>query len=321
MSDYLTGVEITVNGTPATIASATRREADHDIVDYVLDTPVSAGDDVKFSYSGGHIVAESGGAKLADVSAQTVTNNVSGGDPGATLRADAVAYYTLDEQSGTRLDSTSHHIDLTPAHDVGGADPTFILGVAGNAARFNDDFGILWHDDNAMLHIPESGGFSITAWMRWRNLSPHDNPYGAGIAMDGLTTYEYAIETTSSDEGATFGIDLETNASPWDIIGYPANGSLQTGVWYFIEGNFDIDHHSATLRINNVIAATTNELAAIEYIPARFSIGGRYQPDNIFVLTCDADIDEVLIIRRLLTDAERSYLYNDGAGRALFPAP
>lgn len=80
MSDFASGVTIKINGTAATITAADQ-QADHAVINYTITPAVQAGDTVTWEYSAasGHIVAESGGAKLGDVSAQSVTNNVSGG--------------------------------------------------------------------------------------------------------------------------------------------------------------------------------------------------------------------------------------------------
>lgn len=78
-SNYGTGVVIKVNGSGATISTSTR-QANHAIVYYTLSAPCISTDTVTWEYSAaaGEIVAESDGSPLEDVSAQTVTNNVSG---------------------------------------------------------------------------------------------------------------------------------------------------------------------------------------------------------------------------------------------------
>ncbi len=74
-SNYATGVTIKVNGSAATISSATR-QSNHAIVYYVLSAAVVNGDTVTWEYSGGSIVNEATGAALQTTSAQSVTNNV-----------------------------------------------------------------------------------------------------------------------------------------------------------------------------------------------------------------------------------------------------
>jgi len=78
-SNYGTGVTIKVNSVATTITSATR-QANHAIVRYVI--PVlyhGSGDVVTWEYNAavGNIVGEVGSIALANVSAQTVTNNIT----------------------------------------------------------------------------------------------------------------------------------------------------------------------------------------------------------------------------------------------------
>lgn len=78
-SNYATGVTIKVNGSAATISSATR-QANHAVVYYALSAAVVNGNTVTWEYSGGNITNEATGAALQTTSAQSVTNNVSGDD-------------------------------------------------------------------------------------------------------------------------------------------------------------------------------------------------------------------------------------------------
>lgn len=77
-NDYSSGVTIKVNGSTRSFESGIR-QADHTLVYYALATPVEAGDTVTWEYSAasGSIVSESDGTALANVTAQTVTNNVT----------------------------------------------------------------------------------------------------------------------------------------------------------------------------------------------------------------------------------------------------
>jgi hypothetical protein len=78
-SDYTLGVTIEVDDVEETISSGTR-QTNHALVYYVLSAPVTDASVVTWAYAkaSGSIVAETGGAALEDVTAQTVINNVSG---------------------------------------------------------------------------------------------------------------------------------------------------------------------------------------------------------------------------------------------------
>ena len=75
-SDYVTGVTIQVNAVSATISSGTL-QAGNTTVRYVIATAADANDTVTWQYSDAvGDIADLAGNQLADVSAQTVTNNI-----------------------------------------------------------------------------------------------------------------------------------------------------------------------------------------------------------------------------------------------------
>jgi len=74
--DYALGVTIKVNGSTATISSATR-QSDTAVVHYVLSVAFDANDVVTWEYTGGDLRDANDSSKaLATVAAQTVTNLV-----------------------------------------------------------------------------------------------------------------------------------------------------------------------------------------------------------------------------------------------------
>lgn len=77
-SDYTLGVTIKINDVEDIIVSGTR-QTNHAIIYYVITTPVVFEDVVTFEYSEtvGGIASETGTVYMADISAQTVTNNVA----------------------------------------------------------------------------------------------------------------------------------------------------------------------------------------------------------------------------------------------------
>lgn len=105
-NDFSSGVTIKVNASVRAFESGIR-QSNHAIVYYALATPVVNGDTVTWEYtqSSGHIVAESGGATLGDVAAQSVTNNVLPA-PLLDLEADTQSLGALATWTGEEPD---HH--------------------------------------------------------------------------------------------------------------------------------------------------------------------------------------------------------------------
>jgi hypothetical protein len=76
-TNYASGFTIKVAGVSRTISSATR-QATHSIIRFVLGSAVTTGQTVTIEYnsSSGGIISQTGSVYMADVSAQTATNNV-----------------------------------------------------------------------------------------------------------------------------------------------------------------------------------------------------------------------------------------------------
>lgn len=105
--DYAAGVTITVAGSPATISSAARQTVESKI-DYTLASPVAQGQAVTWAYDSatGDIEDQASSPNpLADVAAQTVTNNVGFYD--FPLQAGARAIYVSSSQGSDSNDGLS----------------------------------------------------------------------------------------------------------------------------------------------------------------------------------------------------------------------
>lgn len=143
-SNYSAGVTIKVNGSTRSFESGIR-QANHAVVNYALASPVQAGDTVTWEYSAaaGSIVSESDGTALADVTAQTVTNNVGGG-PTPPDVASATRLFTVrsNQLSLNNNDPVSVALDeSTYSHNVsssGTKRPSFQSNIEGKASIYFD---------------------------------------------------------------------------------------------------------------------------------------------------------------------------------------
>lgn len=314
--DYLTGVVVNVNGL-LTVTSSGTRQANHAIVHYVITTPVANGDTVTWNYNDttGLIVSEADGAPLADVAQASVTNNVAGGDPSVTLKADAVAYWKLDEASGNRADATGHGNTAVPVSDVGSR----AGHINALAASFPGAADYLIVANGAQFDFGNSD-FTLAGWVLLDVVFQADNEI---IAKRNSTTGDLEFDVYSA--GNEPPLQPGEQAFQFDFAGvgqyypYVACSSLTPnaiGVWYFVLASFDASAHLMSIRINNGTADTADSTVDNVVESGSLYIGGN-NPNPFKAL--NGAMEEWGIWHRLLTSDEQDYLYNSGAGRALFP--
>lgn len=244
-------------------------------------------------------------------------------DPiGDALRADMVAYWKLDETSGTRIDSTGNGHNLSATTDLA-------YPVSYGTGKFSN--GLLTDDTypGALVRVNDSSfdtnNHPITCWF-WVKFDRVDLVIDQtvigrnGPAQIGGYPFEYYVAFASANNG--FYLDLvgtQTNE-----IGFVTNTTpIVSGVWYFVY--FEVNRASNILRLavnNNEASDSFYDLVELPPIGEvnTFSIGGEVAPSEpttagnaVYGIT-----DEVGFIGRALTSGEKTYLYNGGAGRSLY---
>lgn len=214
---------------------------------------------------------------------------------------DLVSWWALEEDSGDAADShgTNH---LRRSGTINNADakqgkginfqniPDRHLSIANNASL---NFG---HED-----------FTIGCWFKPEALYGGDYPMpfihkgNAG----GATYYEYFLGASVSKK-----VRLSTRGGSieWGSV-------MTTGNWYFAVGWHVASENKSYLQVNNGSALSYTDTQG----------GGTTHVDDLRIgrhlrIGVEAGIkgivDEMFIYRRALNDDERSWLYNDGMGRA-----
>lgn len=304
-SDYAAGVTIKVNGSGATISSATR-QANHAVVYYVISAAVANGDAVTWEYAGGSIVNEATGAALQTTNAQSVTNNVAQ-DIGDTLRAACKAYWKMDETSGTRADSTGRGNDLT-VYDA----PTAISGKVDGAVTLGKEVASadrLYHAYSADLSYYQKD-FYAAGWIRINTAALQPALVSIWDIVDG--------EEWSIDYNLDGTLDVSAGNNAYATV------AASVGDWHFVEVYLRYGADDYGIAVDNGIFVTGSAIGEYQVSTAKFCIGyltDNSLPDPFVPSPNNFSIDEFGIWHRLLTQDERDYLYNSGAGRALFPAP
>ena len=180
---------------------------------------------------------------------------------------------------------------------------TFVAGKVGNCGRFATASSQYLSSSNSAFAI--TGNITVACWANFSS----------------ATNFKRIINRFIQGTG---GYTLSTDNSANNLTGFgcvgtggtanPTSGTLNTSQWYFLVGWFDASISTAYLSINDAAAIT-------EAIPSGgvmanpnvdFMIGAFDSPVTQYM---DGDIDEVGVWDRLLTAAERTFLYNNGTGR------
>lgn len=214
---------------------------------------------------------------------------------------DLVSWWALEEDSGDAADShgTNH---LTRSGTINNAD-----AKQGKGINFQNIKGrYLSLANNASVNFGHED-FTIGCWFKPEELYEGDYPMpfihkgNAG----GATYYEYFLGASVSKK-----VRLSTRGGSisW-------GSEMTTGNWYFAVGWHVASENKSYLQVNNG--------SALSYTDTQGG-GTTHSPDDIWFgrnlhrpeVGIKGIVDEMFIYRRALNDDERSWLYNDGMGRA-----
>ena len=218
-----------------------------------------------------------------------------------------IAWWTLNEKSGTRIDWHGGN-NLTDNNTV-----LFGGGKRSNAADFEaDNSECLWIADNADLSFGNED-FTVAAWVKLEVkagnmaiISKYDTP-------DNLREYQLYYDGTADRfrwlvSPAGSGAGAESILA--NTLGAPANG-----IWYFIVAWHDATANAIKIQVNNGVADSETANDGCNDNTSRFVIGASGAAGG-FSNYFDGLIDEAAVWGRVLTADEKTELYNAGAGRA-----
>ena len=221
-----------------------------------------------------------------------------------------VGYWTLNEPSGTRLDSTDFNTNLS---DISGVDSS--VAIVGSGAHFT-------RSNTECLNSGLSSGvldlgdedFTFALWVSLDSkdlpaqtlLSKHrppsdDRQFFIDFVFGGIDRFRFLINSTGMG-GSTTIIEADTLGSP------------SANTFYFIVAWHDSTANTINIQIND------------GGIDSAGHTGGAFQGDAAFKLGCVEDVsenptellngilDEVAVWNRTLTSDEKTSLYNGGAG-------
>ncbi len=235
------------------------------------------------------------------------------GSAHASLLVDLVAYWRMEETSGTRFDSIgSNH--LTDNNTV-----TSAPGISGTAAKFtaaNQEY--LSSADNADLSMGNLS-FSLTGWV----YKTTDTGTNMAVIDKGdiniTSTHEYLLYDDFGNNPFLF---IVANSPANETGQVPDNhfGNPPVGQWMFLAAWHDADNNTLNVQVNNGLIDSRPYIHGSYDSSLEFRIGAAGGPAGT-QQSWDGLIDEVGIWKRTLTAEERTSLYTDPGGLFREPPP
>lgn len=223
-------------------------------------------------------------------------------NPGAlaNIKTSLIAWWDLEESSGTRNDahSTNH---LTDNNTV-----TQTTGKVGNAAQFtsaNSEF--LSIADNAAMSTGNID-FSFAGWVYMDTLADVDfwgkwsttneAEYFVEYANSGGAKFRFAVSSDGASATGSVLADLPTPAA--------------TGTWYFLVAWHDSVGDTINIQVNNGTVYSSAYATGVRDGTSPFEVGRAVSTRYV-----NGRVDSVGFWKRTLTATERTALYNSGRGK------
>lgn len=216
------------------------------------------------------------------------------------LLSNLVAYWKLDEASGTRYDSigSNHLTDYNTVATATGRIGTAISYAVGNTNKY---LGIADNDALSMGDID----FTVAGWFKVTDAN------GQGQLANkwdwNIPSREYLVDFHPSTFCRFY---VATTAQ--SQVGVTDSFYPSIGDWTFICGWHDATADTVNIQVNARTVVSTAHSGGVNNGSAAFAIGP-YSVLANYATGCD--IDEVGIWKRVLTSDERAELYNSGAGK------
>lgn len=215
------------------------------------------------------------------------------------LLVNLVAWWKMDEASGTRINSVvaNSALDLTPV-----GPPGVGTGKLGNGVDFTAITQYLTCADNALLNAFGNGDFSIQFWIKSDTTG---SPYVIG---QGSGNYNFILGFFTVSNTVQFGLNNNNSG----LSNSATTLITSTGVWYHVVFVANRTGGQSLFYINGVQQGATGTATAGTVYGGPLIVGNyaggstNSAPDGI--------MDEVAYWNRVLTAGEVTTLYNGGVG-------
>lgn len=213
------------------------------------------------------------------------------------IKTNLIAWWQLEEASGTRNDShsTNHLADNNAVTRAAGINSYGSFHVAASLQYLSiaDNVALSWGDIDA----------SVCGWVKFTTKT---------ATMIMLGKWNAAVNHREYNIGYNFGADrfqfaVSNDGTTQKIVNADNLGSPSAGVWYFLYGYHDSVNNVVGISVNNGTANTAAHTTGVLDSDSPFEIGrissGGYM---------DGVIDNVAVFKKLLTANELLTLYNGG---------
>lgn len=223
----------------------------------------------------------------------------------SSLLTSSIAYWKLDEGSGTRVDSTGRGNDLNLASASAPGNTTGKVGSALTLVSASSQYvGIA---DNADM---STGDIDFT-FAYWAKASSLGISIVASKWNDDLTQAEYLLGVLSSRW--SFYVSRNGDGSSGATAAVANTfGAPSTGTWYFIVCWHDSIANTLNICVNNGTVDSVSYSLGVFDSTAGFKLGA-YRSGGANG-NWSGEIDEFGFWKRVLTAGERTSLYNSGNG-------
>lgn len=216
--------------------------------------------------------------------------------------ANLLGYWTLDEESGDRVDGTEART-LTEVNTVG-----YNTGVVSNAAYFSATNKEYLYSTNE-FGTATDGDITAAFWL-------YPPTYGGNSSTGSVIISSYRSPATAGDWyiSYTYGADLRLHREGATIYEWDTSMTFSSGTWYYVVISYDASEESASCYVNNVSKTFTRSSASGHNgLLGNMTIGGISSTSGSYDLT--GRVDEMAVFDDLLTTDELDWLYNSGSGR------
>ena len=239
-----------------------------------------------------------------------VNNWVTQSAAASTLTNGLVAYWPLNEASGTRSDLHSNSLDLTDNNTVGQGTGN----VYANAADFEETNSEYLTRSSTDLLQPLS--FTISMWIKPEDLTGPVTPLlSKHDSMESEQSYLlYYYPPTNKLYWAIY--ENDGAGGPGGSVPQANTGSspMSSGSWYHIVVTCD-DQNQSQLILNDGTPFTASLTDSMYQSSSVFSFGAYYSGGAPVASSYfDGLMEAVSFYNRVLTAAEITSLYNSGAG-------
>lgn len=219
--------------------------------------------------------------------------------------AGLVGYWSLEEASGIRYDQLGLH-DLTPVNAPANAAGKIANGAL--LASASSQYLTAAVVDGDVLQMVDTD-VTIAGWFKFTTKAT--NMLIAGQINTGVVGGAAAwLQYITASDRLRFSIG---NAAGSSATATANNlGAVATATWYFIVGWRDKAAGTINIQVNDGTADSTVTALIPTTITQPFRVGASADASQFF----NGVADEVMVFKRVLTTAEKTALYNAGAGVA-----